>query len=300
MLSVAIFAHNEEAHIGAALAAVAAAGIGPRDRVTVLVNGTTDRTMERVEAVAAEEPRVRGVEIAFGDKANAWDVYVQHLAPEEAEAHVFIDGDVQVSHGSIALLRAALDAHPEALAASALPRGGRRAEDWAARVLENHGLPGNFYALRGSVVARMRGRFWMPVGLIGDDTFLRNMLLRDLDPQAAPELARIRPVPGARFDYRSFPLTSLAGVRALWRRHRRYALREAQMHVLMRHLARTGIAGLPRRIDALYGAWSVWSDMRTARVGFGPRRLLFPLVIPPARRAAGQDLGAGLWYADED
>ncbi|MBE9637075.1 glycosyltransferase family 2 protein [Salipiger mangrovisoli] len=296
MLSVAIFAYNEEAAIIRSLEAVVAAGLAPEDRVTVLVNGTRDRTLERVAEFGARDPRFSGVDIAFGDKANAWDVYVHSLAPAEAAAHVFIDGDVRVSEGALDRMRAAMDAHPEALAFSGLPRGGRRSAGWAERVLKNHGLPGNFYMLRNALVARMKDGFWLPVGLIGDDTFLRNMILRDLDPEAEPEFTRICPVPEAYFDYESFPVDSLAGLKALWRRHNRYALREAQMHVLMRHLRKEGLPGLPKRIDAIYDQWNLWSDMRTARVGFGPRRLLFAHAIPTARRAAGRDLGEGVWF----
>lgn len=240
MLSIAVFAHNEEKSITASLNAIVAAGLAPEDRVTVLVNGTTDRTHALVDDFAATDSRVGCVDIAFGDKANAWNVYVHTHAPRDAAAHVFIDGDVRISAGALDRFRAALDAHPEALALSALPRGGRQSEGWAERIVKNHGMPGNFYALRGSVVERMSGRFWLPVGLIGDDTLLRNMVLRDFDVEGTLVPERIRPVPGAYFDYESFPVSSLSGVLSLWRRHKRYALREAQIHALMRRLSTGG------------------------------------------------------------
>ena len=55
MLSVAIFAHNEEAAITEGMQAVVDAGLKPGDVVFVLVNGTTDGTMRKVEEFAARD-----------------------------------------------------------------------------------------------------------------------------------------------------------------------------------------------------------------------------------------------------
>jgi len=292
--SVVVFAHDEAAHIATALDCIDAAGLGGQDRVTVLVNGSRDATAEIVARRAAGDSRIRAEVIALGDKANAWDHYVQTIADPAVPVHIFIDGDVRVSPGAFALIDAALAQHPEARAASCLPRGGRQSDRWQARILRDHGLPGNFYALRGEVLRRMKGRIWLPVGLIGDDTLLRWLVLRDLDPGAVPVAERIRPVPGAFFDYESFPFSNPG---ALWRRHMRYALREVQVFALWKRLERDGIAGLPRRIGEVAGELQLPGDLRHIRTGMKWRRLILPLAIRRFRREAALPLAAPAWDA---
>lgn len=296
MRSVAVFAHNEEAEIARSLRAVLRAGLGPEDRVTVLVNGSRDCTTAIAYDMAAADPRIAVEVIALGDKSNAWNLYAQRLAPLEAELHVFIDGDVRVSEGSFDLMAQALARHPEALAASAFPRGGRQSARWGERILRHHGLPGNFYALRGETLRSMRGRAWLPVGLIGDDTLLRLLLLRDLDPQATPVPERIRPVEGAFFDYESFALSRPSDLRSLWRRQVRYTLREVQMHALWQRLEARGLAALPLRIDEVYPDIRPLADARAVRVGFRGRRALVPWVAASSQRLVARPLSAAPWY----
>ncbi|MEO1480435.1 MAG: hypothetical protein AAFV01_17905, partial [Bacteroidota bacterium] len=53
--------------------------------------------------------------IALGDKANAWSFYVKRLAPEQADLHIFIDGDVEVSEGAFDEIRKLFAKAPMAL-----------------------------------------------------------------------------------------------------------------------------------------------------------------------------------------
>ncbi|MEL7127231.1 MAG: glycosyltransferase, partial [Pseudomonadota bacterium] len=82
MISVAVMAHNEEAGIARALEAILSQdGFGPDDRITVLENGSTDRTAEIVEEIAVNHPAVSLRRIGLGDKANAWSVYTFNVSP---------------------------------------------------------------------------------------------------------------------------------------------------------------------------------------------------------------------------
>lgn len=282
--SVVLFAHNEAAAITGAINAVRKAGLRPTDTLTVLINGSTDQTLALVQAEALRDPRIIAVNIALGDKANAWDVYVHRLGDPGADMHIFIDGDVRISPGALDHIEQTMQTHPAALAIATLPRGGRQAVTWAARIMANSGLPGNFYALPGPVFRRLQGQIWLPVGFMGDDSLLRWLLLRDLDPKAAPHPNRIKPCATAFFDYDSFPRNSLAGLRRLWRRHLGYTRRELQVHVLCNLLVAQGISALPRRISEIYNQINPLHDSQTAKVGFKGRRLLLPFVALSLRR----------------
>lgn len=275
MTSVVVFAHNEETTIGTCLRSIQEAGLGPHDEVHVLVNGSTDGTLAAAKALAAVDARLRVHVIRLGDKCNAWNFYVHRLADPGQAMHVFVDGDVTVLPGSFAALARALDAS-EALAASATPRDGRTAPAWRSRILREHGLAGNLYALRDSTLRRFRDEgIRLPVGAIGDDPILLWLLRRDLRPQEAPRKERIQPSSEAGFSYRSFPFASLGGLIALARRQRRYALRDFQVRLLTEHLERGG--RIPEFIGELYPGASVLTQLR-APFGFRPfrlRKLLF-------------------------
>src|SRR5688500_344812 len=101
-VSVAVFAYNEEQEIATALAHLDACGDEAQIRVHVLINGCTDGTEAAVRAFRPRSIAVVPVVIAAGDKANAWNHYTHDLAPRDAAMHVFTDGDMQVSQGSIA------------------------------------------------------------------------------------------------------------------------------------------------------------------------------------------------------
>ena len=251
--SVAVFAHNEAAHIAACLVSLQRSGLGLNDTIFVLINGSTDDTETVVAHMAEQDARIRPVVLTLGDKANAWSYYVNHLASPGTQLHVFVDGDIRVSPDAILAIRALLSEHPEALAASTLPKGGRMACRWSERVLREHGMPGNFYALRGETLARIKAlSVNIPVGMIGDDPLLRWLILNNFSPNGSAERSRIRPVPEAYFEYTSIPRTNWRGLHALFARQMRYQLRDLQMNLLQRHLRTFGLAAMPRRIDSLY------------------------------------------------
>ncbi|MEO0892917.1 MAG: glycosyltransferase family 2 protein [Pseudomonadota bacterium] len=300
MISIVVMAHNEETSISRNLQAILAQdGFGPDDRITVLENGSTDRTGEIVESIAETHPCVSLCSIALGDKANAWSFYTFNISVSiEAEAHVFVDGDVVMRPGSLKAVRKALTDYPDALAVSGLPYGGRTADTWRARVLREHGLPGNFYVLRGSTLEKMRSENWcLPVGYMGDDTFLQWILKRQLNASAEPNKFAIRPVPDAGFDYESIPNRTLSGLWMLYRRQRAYAMRDIQSKLLSDHVLASSQNRPPRDITALYANAKPWTAL------FGPfgrikpfklRKLLFLYTYMRTRKIP-QEAGTH-WY----
>lgn len=292
LVSVAVLAHNEAERIEGSLRALANAGLGPDDVVHVLVNGSTDATAEIVAGVAARDRRFHLHQLPYGDKSHTWNTYVYRIAAEDRR-HVFLDGDVRPAARAIIELMSTLEQHPEALAASALPRGGRRSQSWAGKILAHHGLPGNLYALRETTVARLKAeRFHLPVGFVGDDTMLRWILLRGLSPKATVDKHRIRPAPGAFFEYESFPLGSAAGLRALYKRQRRYSRRDLETALLIDRLSAQGYRGLPRYASELYHDAKLTSFRRA---GLIPRQVFALATYLDARRAAGRIPASNPW-----
>lgn len=289
--SVAVFAHNEAANIGACLSALQASGLGRNDRIHVLINGATDSTEAVVRRRAKEDKRIYPIVIKLGDKANAWSYYVNRLPAPNARLHVFVDGDVRVSPRAMVAIDTTLEKYPEALAAATLPRNGRSSMRWSRRIQREHGMPGNFYVLKGTTLARIRKlNVFMPVGLVGDDPFLRWLLLNDFSPSGPARLSRIRPVPDAYFDYDSIPVRGLG---ALVARQLRYQIRDLQMNLLKRHLARFGLAAMPRRIDALYASAT---PMQALRGRFAIRKVAFLYTYLKVRGQRSRPETGPPWY----
>ena len=277
MKSLAIFAYNEAGIIADTLASLDEAGLGKEDQVFVLINGCTDNTFDIVQEVSQKDKRIHPVKIDFGDKANAWDVYVDKLGPDNASIHIFLDGDVMPSKGAFHEMKKALEQHPEALAVSTLPRGGRRSKGWAKRIVEKHGMPGNMYGLRKETFTRMREMpIRIPIGYVGDDPLLRFLLLRNLDPQADVKLDYIRPVETAFFEYESFPLNTLWGLKATWKRQLTYARRDLEHAVLVDWLLKQGLKSMPRCADDL---WPEFPRAILMQEKLHPRFALFPLTL---------------------
>ncbi len=277
MKSLAIFAYNEADIIAKTLGSLEQAGLAKDDKVFVLINGCTDNTFEIVAEIAEKDKRINPVKIDFGDKANAWNVYVNDLGIDDAKIHIFLDGDVIPSENAFFEMQNALDKYPEALAVSTLPKGGRKSEGWAKRIVEKHGMPGNMYGFSKETFQRMRNMpIRIPIGLVGDDPLLRFLLLRNLDPQANERLEYIRPVETAFFSYESFPLNTLSGLKALFKRQLHYARRDLEHAILVEHLIAEGIGAMPRSADSL---WPSLTRAIFMQEKLHPRFALFPFAI---------------------
>lgn len=267
---VAVFAYNEEANIVNCLSSLPAAAGGFKLEVFVLANGCTDGT-ERVVTEYAQEhqhPNVNLISIDLGDKSNAWNVFVYDIAPD-SDVYFFVDGDVQPNPNSLTALYCGLMDNSDAHAASALPAAGRSMEQWRNRILTNHGMPGNLYALRGTFVRRVReARIRLPTGLVGDDSILQALIKRNLDFRQEMVLDRIVPCSEAEFTFRSLSWFRLNDWRLYWRRRIRNSLRAYQNQMLVPVLKQHGVGAMPAHVIELYRATGNdcklhWSGLNT-------------------------------------
>jgi len=277
MRSFAIFAHNEEALIAQTISKLDDAGFAMDDRAFILINGCTDNTLKIVEAIAKQDKRIHPIKIEFGDKSNAWNVYVDQLAPNDASLHIFIDGDIAPSIDAFNEMEKAFKEHPEALAVSSLPQGGRKSKKWSQGIIDNSGMPGAMYGFSQETFLKIKTMpLRLPIGLVGDDTILRFLLLRNFDPKAKPILNHIHPVKTAFFEYESLPVNTVWGLKSRFKRELSYARRDLESVILIDLLEKKGIKAMPRSADALWGKFIKAISMQEK---IQPRVIFFPIVI---------------------
>lgn len=193
---VVVLAHNEERRIGVCLASLPLGD--PAIAVHVVVNGSTDRTAEIARAMGGA--RVTVHEWQQGGKARSWNRMMFDTPGIEAEAYVFVDGDAEVTPGSIPALMAALATDPLVNAAAGLPRNGRSAERYRADMITGHGMFGDLYALSGSFVTKLRASgIRLPEDLVGDDGLIGALAKTDLADERDWCDSRIQPSIGAGF-----------------------------------------------------------------------------------------------------
>jgi glycosyltransferase involved in cell wall biosynthesis len=267
-VSIALFAHNEEAAIGAAIDAVTASAGPIADlQVHVLANGCTDRTVEVAQAAVRRDPRVVIHEIVVADKCNAWNAYVHELAPE-AEIHVFMDGDMRCSERAVERTVAALRAKPEANALAGVPMSGRNRAEYVRIMTEWGWLFGCYYALQGRHLARIRVTgVRLPIGVFGDDHFVTRIARSSLDGDWDEAASRLLIDPEIGYVFDSLRPWSPRDLRLYLRRRVSYFLRQRQLDVLdavpLRELPRDTRALDARLIETLRTdprfAWSPWT-----------------------------------------
>lgn len=220
--------------------------------IHILENGSTDGTANVAETLASANPHTTVHYITMADKAGAWNDYVFRLAPN-AYTHVFCDGDIVASAGSVSALHYALQKNRKAHGAAALPATGRSQREWAKLLLTNNYLSGNLYALSGRALEIFRDKkIYLPVGAKGEDGLISYILLTDF-AGGTNDIHRenIVVVDDATFEFESLALNA----RDLWlfdRRLKRYSERHIQKQILYRILKHDGIEAMPKMISEIY------------------------------------------------
>ena len=174
---IGVFAHNEAATIEQALKSIVNATPGKEIAVFVLANGCRDETTAIAKSCADFLPDLSLIEIDLADKANAWNLFIHDVFSDDEAAEIetwfFMDGDVELTAEAMLRLDESLEDSPHADAAGGMPGSGREMEFRRQQMVAAGMLAGNFYALRGTLINRMRqADIRMPIGLIGEDFFV--------------------------------------------------------------------------------------------------------------------------------
>lgn len=253
---VAVLAHNEQRRIGACLASLPLGD--PAVSVHVVVNGSTDRTATIARAFGEGQGRARLTvhDWPEGGKARSWNRFLFDTPGVEGDVFVFVDGDAEVTPGSVSALAAALAAEPAINAAAGMPQNGRRAAQYRAEMTTAHGLFGDLYALSGGFVARLRASgIRLPVDLIGDDSLIGALAKTDLADEHDWRDERIEPCAGAGFLCEPAALGSPRSLRIQYRRMINYSVRHFQNRIVSAVMREAGPAALPARMVDLYPEW---------------------------------------------
>jgi glycosyltransferase involved in cell wall biosynthesis len=195
-VGLAIFARNEAERIGQLISDLGEQTLLADDGVSihifVVANGCTDRTADVARQALAtpvfSRPRIGASvqELAKAGKSNAWNELVHRIAPKGTDYMFFLDADIRIpDSGSLKAVLDGLVSSPEAVVA--VDRSVKDIELEQPKTLTEKliklgtgtaddtrlAIAGACYCVRFSEVERI----WMPIGLPGEDGFLRAMLL---------------------------------------------------------------------------------------------------------------------------
>jgi glycosyltransferase involved in cell wall biosynthesis len=293
VISIAVFAYNEERSIAAALDAIGACAGEGRVTTHVLINGCSDGTEAVVRAYRPQGFDVVPVVIRRGDKANAWNVYVHEVAPEAADFHVFTDGDMIIQPGSLAGFAERFAAEPEADGCAGLPVSGRSREAFRGKLLHNREMAGNLYALRSRcVMAFRRAGLRLPFGIFGEDGLVTMLVRHGLDPKGERRDGRVAVSEQGGFAFPPLSPWRPSDWRIYRNRKRRYAVRRQQAMMLYPLLFEQGAKAMPAHVLDLYrghfGATRLtWRGLETIFDWEARRRIARDLAR--AEEARGED-----------
>ena len=253
-VSIAVLAHNEERRIARCLGSLPLDD--PQTFIHVVVNGSTDRTASIAQQFARRHANVRVHVYEEGGKARSWNRFVFDDLPGFSETHIFVDGDAEISAGSVSALARALAENPGANAASGLPLNGRNAAAYRNDIRVERGMFGDLYALRGAFLERMkRNGVRLPRDAVGDDELIATFAKTDLGGLDAWDDLRIVPSEDAGFYCEETSLLRPRTLRTQYRRMINYSVRHFQNRIMAHIMKEGGPEQLPERFASLYDQW---------------------------------------------
>lgn len=256
-IGVAVFARNEAERIGPCLRALAGCDAAARLHVTVLLNGTTDASVRIAERVMGETALAGAIyEVDYGDKSHAVNLFLHRLRLTAAH-YVMVDGYAEVARTALDRLIDALARRPAALAAAAVPGSGRSAERLRRQMLEQVGLHGSLFALRGAFVERLvAAGLRLPRNLYRGDGLLGSLVMHDLDALGGgwrPE--RIAVEPAATWTVRPATPWRIRDLRRVARRLQQQGRGRLQTAALREMIYAGGFSSLPEDADRMVLDW---------------------------------------------
>jgi glycosyltransferase involved in cell wall biosynthesis len=215
-----------------------------RFEIHVVANGCTDDTVQVSRAAlkrAAFDPAlVRTIvhDLPGGGKANAWNEFVHRLAPDDTDIAFFLDGDILIPETfALEVIWQRLISTPGAVVAVdrsikdiALQRP-RNLVEWIIRACTgtaddpSKAIAGALYCVKFDIAQQIT----MPIGLPGEDGFLRAMLLTSSFTHDE-RIERHVYVPEARHIFEA-----LRSIRAVFRHNVRLAIGTGINILLFKH-----------------------------------------------------------------
>lgn len=196
---IGIFAKNEERRIGKCIAALAKATQGRSVHIVLVVNGSTDGTLERAKIELQKHGLpFTSYSIPYSCKSNAINHFVHELRVP-AKVTFFIDGTTFVGDNALRSMAETLENRPDIWAASGLPLNGRGAEAMRKASCASPKLFGQMFVVRSDVLDEIarRGRK-LPVSLYRGENLFVGFICFETDGTAHEKpIDRIATAPGA-------------------------------------------------------------------------------------------------------
>lgn len=297
-ITIAVLAHNEADRIEKCLASLPLGQ--PSISLHVIVNGSTDDTAELSRRVAKNFENVTVHDWQKGGKSRSWNRFVFEELSDFSATHIFVDGDAEVKAGSVIEMDRALHTFPHINAVAGMPLNGRSAQHYRKKMLDEHGLFGDLYALSGDFLKRMKSRnVRLPQDLVGEDGLLAALAKTALDNEGFWSNDRVFICENAGFwcePFRVFDLTSWINQ---YRRMISYSKRNFQNQIIKDIMLTAGPSALPPELAPYYQLYGDRFQIRGGITGFFDRLALKrmmnehdgePASIPPN----GQILKASL------
>ena len=249
LVSVGILAHNEAGKIGRLISDLGSQTLLANETLSieihVVANGCTDATVTVAnKAFAAQSFQRRNVktfiqDIARAGKSNAWNELVHTFVSPKTEFIFFLDADILIPEATTLQLVldrlipskeacVAVDESVKDLSKKDHKTTVERLILAASGTAYDHrtALVGQFYCVRFEVLKQI----WMPIGLPGEDGFLRAMILTS-NFTKDENLDRIVFVDGARHIFESE-----RSIKGVFRHNLRLAIGTAINVLLFKHI----------------------------------------------------------------
>lgn len=204
LYSVVTFAYNEEKTIGNTIASILANCDQRLAKLTIVANGCTDHTVEVArQSVKGSRASCAVIELALGDKCNAWNEYIYHHLPA-ATVHFFVDSDVTFTEQAFPLLFDQLLASPDKNAVTGLPQTGRNIKQYIELATQYSCLFGNLYGLTNEFTQRLIGqKIRLPVGLSWIDAQITKLVNDNLEYKKDDYQHRVTFLEGVGYQFES-------------------------------------------------------------------------------------------------
>ena len=283
--NIAVYCQNEEKRLQGCLERVVAALTGRRALITVILNGSRDRSLDIARAVAMAEAPIEIFQIGSGDKSNAINQFIYALR-SPARLYGAVDGYAYIASASFRAMEERLEADPHAVAVTGICSNGRTMNLATQNTLTVGGqLHGQLHAFRSDFYDRMVARhIKLPVGTYWGDGLLGSMAAHDLDALSQPwENSRIAGVAAATYEIPMLSPFRFDDVRRQLRRKVRQMRGQIQnaaiselstvraMRVYRTMPTKWSRASLPtmlrQRLDGQIGSSACW---QSARLGVHP------------------------------
>lgn len=181
--AIVMFAYNEEKNIQNSVNSVFLNVDSQLENLVVIANGCTDKTVIKLNELTKKHEKLKVVELAIGDKCNAWNEYIHNIA-NNCDVHFFLDADVQFTKQVFPKLFKKLIATPQAHAVAGLPFSGRNKKYYRGLVIERGCIFGNCYGVKNEFLELVKKNdFRLPKGLCWIDSAITKAVNGDLKYQ---------------------------------------------------------------------------------------------------------------------